>query len=130
MDAGKPQDQSLAIAFNVQRHAKKKAHGGMEPAFAHGGMADADEHYSSIADAILAKKRSGQADLAANSEEKPNLYDDLNADAAGEEQFDDGQISAQPEDSNEHGDEREKDSENKRNMISAIRAKFKGKRGA
>lgn len=183
MDAGKPQKQSLAIAFSVQRKnkPKKMAYGGMardtqEPAvpmkkaddmrlpkedymgdkayggpdperkpddkrlpedeymadhFAKGGMADADEHYSSIADAILAKKKhakayadGGMVDLEHNSEEEPNQYYGMDEDAAKKEMYDDDQLMDQPEDSNEHGDEIDSD---KHDMVDAIRKKIKYK---
>lgn len=125
-DSGKP--ASLAVAYGVQRNRKPKkmADGGpVEPTaadkiaqsfgypnagphpkkMAHGG--EVEEHYSSIADAILAKKRAGneQVDLEANSEEQPNQFDDLNEEEAGAPQYDLDQLSAQPEDSNEHGDD-------------------------
>lgn len=151
MHEGKPQKQSLAIAFSVQRRNNKKkkmAFGGAaedtnEPSvpsrkpnnerlpkdeymadhFAHGG--EVEEHYESIADAILAKKRqaaSGQADLNEHSEEQPNQYDGINMDTANKEQYDDSQLEAQPEDSNLHGDDIESD---KHDMVSQIRRKMK-----
>lgn len=181
MKAGKPQDQSIAIAYNVQRKAKKKkmAYGGMAEAdgnpgtpakkpdnrrlneedymgdkWADGGeiesrdpaSSDVDDHYDSIADAIRAKKRSksldfkegegeqvegyadgGMVDLEEESEEHPNYYDKLNMEAAGKEQYDDSQLSRQPEDSNEHGDDIESDIHD---MVESIRRKMKAKRGA
>lgn len=142
MDAGKPQKQSLAIAFNTQKHAKKK------PKMAEGGMVspilkenykdmspadlmEDDERAESIAEAIMQKRRKfadgGMVDLEANSEEKPNEYDELNEMAADAEQYDDGQISPQPEDSNEMGDDLDSD---KQDMISRIRSKLRMKSGA
>lgn len=160
MDAGKPQDQSLAIAYNMKRkNSKKMAYGGMaendaEPSmpqakpdnmrpaedeymadhFAKGGMADADEHYSSIADAILAKKKKakmmadgGMVDIEENGEEEGSSpYDDMNADAAMKELYDDEQLRAQPEDSNEKGDDISSDSHD---MVDAIRKKYRAKKG-
>lgn len=157
-DDAMPAKPSLAVAYDVQRKNKKKkmAKGGMvpgaeddmEPAlpmakpdnmrlpedeimadhFAHGG--EVEDHYSSIADAILAKKRKkmadgGMVDLEANSEEGANMADEQNEDALLKEQYDDSQLSAQPMDSNEHGDDIESD---KHDMVSRIRSKMK-KRG-
>jgi len=56
MDAGKPKDQSIAIALNVQRKAKAKkmASGGMVPIM--------KEHPASIADAIMQKRKRMMSD--------------------------------------------------------------------
>lgn len=93
-----------------------------------------DERAESIAEAIMQKRRKfadgGMVDLEANSEEDPNEFYGENSDAAGEEQYDDGQISPQPGDSNETGDSREDESENKLDMVSRIRAKLRSKSGA
>lgn len=91
-----------------------------------------DNHYDSIADAIIAKRKAkmmadgGMVDLEANSEESPNEEDQMSFKANGKEQYDDSQLSAQPEDSNEHGDELDSD---EHDMISRIRAKIRAKRG-
>lgn len=130
MKEGKP---SLAIAFGAQQGAKKRkmASGGeVMPA----DFMEDEERAESIAEAIMQKRRKfaegGMVDLESNSEEKPNEYDELNADAAGKEQYDDSQISPQPTDSNETGDTEEEDSENKNDMVSMIRRKLKAKSGA
>lgn len=200
MEAGKPQDQSLAIAFDMKRRApkrKKMAEGGVldsivdtvkkslqdPPApdkskpgynarslnakktadfqkgfgYAEGGMIDEnhqpkeeaqDEHHSSIAAAIMAKKarqmkldsdsdddemlmmaEGGQVDLDHNSMEEPNSFYELNEHAALKENYDeDMEDMHQPMDSNEHADEREANSENKLDMISAIRRKMASRR--
>ncbi len=94
--------------------------------YAEGG--EVEEHYSSIADAILAKKRKmqeGAVDINENAEEMPNQYDELNMEAAGKELYDDDQLSDQPMDSNEHGDDIDSDDHD---MISQIRKKMKSKR--
>lgn len=93
---------------------------------------------NSIAEEIMRRKEDpkkmadgGEVDLEANSEEDPNYYYDLNDDAAGAEQYDDGQISEQPSDSNETGDSREMDSENQHDHIDEIRRRMKtNRRGA
>lgn len=153
MDAGKPQDQALAIAYSVKKKAPKKMYkGGMLPKgsqedssvapaprkpddrrppmdeymadhFSEGG--EVEEHYESIADAILAKKRQ-QADLNKNSEEQPNQYYKYNEEAGGEEQYDLDQLSPQPMDSNEHGDPDLE--EDKRDFIDEVRRKVMAKR--
>lgn len=97
---------------------------------------DEDEHYDNIADAILAKKRrskyadGGMVDLEANSEEAPHYGYKQNLKAYMKEQYDDSQISSQPEDSNEMGDSREDESENEHDadIVSSIRRKMKSKR--
>lgn len=201
MDAGKPQKQSLAIAYSVKRkNARKKlALGGavdstpkthVEPTcgktdaahmhtdecwtdgptpqapkadnkrpaeseymanhFALGGAVDSSpktsisthegkleeeedmspaemadyharmsEHYQMLADG-------GEVDLEANSEESPNMEDQMSFKANGKEQYDLRQISKQPEDSNEHGDEIDSDDHDR---LSEMRKKIKAKRG-
>lgn len=98
--------------------------------FAEGG--DVDEHYDSIADAIVRKKHKAvadsQVDLAANSEEKPNYYDELNEMTANAEQYDVDQLSPQPRNSNEIGDEREDEESDKHDMVSQIRRKMRSKK--
>lgn len=88
----------------------------------------------SMAEAIMRKRKmadGGQVDLEANSEESPNMEDKYSFEANGKEQYDLDQLSSQPSDSNESGDSRESDSENKddESLISQIRAKLKAKRG-
>lgn len=152
MDAGKPQKQSIAIAYSVQKKnkAKKMAQGGMaeEPKDtvgsiigypgsppvhkAHGGMINQGEDTAkSMVDSIMSKRKAmsagGMADIEENSEETPaslSPYDDDNSEAAEKELYDDGQLSEQPMDSNEHGDEIEKDSND---MVSIIRRKMKSR---
>ncbi len=146
---GKP---SLAVAVTAQRFGKKKKMAvggeviGPDPAprkpdnkrppeaeymadhFAEGG--EVEEHMDGIVDAIMRKRKmaeGGMVDLNANSEEEPNQYDEMNADAANAEQFDDDQISPQPTDSNERGDEIESDMHD---LVSQIRAKLKAKQGS
>lgn len=101
MGAGKPKDQSLAIAYGTQRVAKRKG-------YTMGGMvSETDEHYNSIADAILRQKKSsdlGEVDINENAEvEGQAPYDDMNHEATMKEIYDNDQLSDQPEDSNESG---------------------------
>lgn len=202
MDAGKPQKQSLAIAYHVQSKNKKKmAKGGSVPAntsapdvheaadeemkrvndgidarmkakqamgkpgYAEGGtvsgysysrnpgtpapksddMRPAESSYmgdkwaeggmiDSIADAVIDRMHrkmanGGMVDLDANSEEEGSSpYDTYNGEAGGEEQYDLDQLSDQPEDSNETGDSEEDESENKHDMVDAIRKRMNSKR--
>lgn len=160
MNDGKSKD--LAIAYSAQRHNKKKmANGGMVEAEKDASpmpamnekddmkspmtpimkekMPDHEEHYASIADAILKKKHAanmmadggmvddeGEADLQANSNEDLNLEDQLSFDAARKKTYYDlDQLDEQPEDSNEHGDAIDSDDHD---MISSIRKKMKMKR--
>lgn len=134
MESGKPQDQSLAIAYSTQRASKKKmAYGGqvdradgnpglpqakpddhrlpqdeyMSNRMAEGG--EVEEHYSSIADAILSKSRksqdNGMVDINENAQESgQSPYDEDNHEAYMKELYDDDQLGPQPEDSNEKGD--------------------------
>lgn len=67
----------------------------------------------------------GMVDLNEESEEHPNEYYELNAQAANEEQYDDSQLDPQPRDSNLKGHELE----DKHDMIAAIRRKLSAKRG-
>lgn len=91
------------------------------------------EHHASVVAAIMAKRRKdsmsadsdsdidhqmmmaegGEVDLDENSMEQPNGYYHQNEDAALKENYDsDFNDLSQPEDSNEHADSRESDSEN------------------
>lgn len=123
-----------------RRHAMEMAH------FARGGEVpledgqpeeeEKEEHYDSLSDAIMAKKRKkmadgGMVDLEANSEESANEADVDNYDAIKKEQYDDGQLSKQPSDSNEKGDSREDDAENDHDasLVDAIRKRLKSRRG-
>lgn len=90
---------------------------------AEGGMVDSDQ------DGMDAMKKEmyadgGMVDLDMNDEESPNQYDKMNRKAANAHQYDDSQISPQPEDSNQHGST---DIENEldRSIVAAIRRKMK-----
>jgi hypothetical protein len=137
-ESGSPDRSSLPIAYAVKRKAsapKKMSQGGMAADSASQmpdmkeNYSDADEHYGNIADAILAKKKrmsdGGMVDMDANSEEHPNGYYPLNEDAADADQYDLDQLSADPMDSNEHGDEIESD---KHDFIEEVRRKMAAKR--
>lgn len=106
-----------------------------------------EEHHASVAAAIMAKKArqrlseedakemhqlyasGGEVDLDLNAEEEPNTYYHQNEDAVLKENYDEDMDSVvEPEDSNEHGDSRESASENKHDMIDAIRRRIKSKR--
>jgi hypothetical protein len=71
----------------------------------------------------------GMVDLEANSRESKNNEDDYSFEALEKEMYDDSQLSEQPMDSNEHGDESEKAAENEHDskIVSAIRKKYKRK---
>lgn len=143
MKPGQPDEASPHTgeteADMLRRHADELAY------FSQGGRVDmedmdADEEGAdrdnSIADSIMRRKRmakggsveDGQVDLEANSEESPNMEDQMSFQANGKEQYDLRQLDAQPMDSNEKGDERESDSENEHDMIDQIRSKMKAKK--
>jgi len=91
-----------------------------------GGMA------MSPAERIMHRKRmatGGQVDLEKNSEEGgQSPYDNMNADGTGE-QYDDSQLSAQPTDSNEHGDTLSDEDQRDQSLIDKIRERMKSRRG-
>ena len=71
----------------------------------------------------------GMVDIDSNNEEQPNGYYNRNEDAALKENYDsDMDGLRQPTDSNEIGDSREDDEENRHDMISQIRSKMNMKR--
>ncbi len=113
-DSAAKEDRPLSDFYNP----KKMAMGG-----------EVEGHVDSIVDAIMRKRKfaeGGMVDLEDNSEEEPNQFDGMNADAAEEDQYDLDQLSAQPEDSNEQGDDIEADVHD---LVSQIRAKLKAKQG-
>lgn len=103
--------------------------------FADGG--EAEGHYDSVSEAIMAKKRKakmmaegGMVDLDENAMEEPNNLDDMNYEALKKENYaEEHGLSAMgsPEDSNEHGDELE--DADAHDMVDSIRKKMKAKRG-
>lgn len=121
----------------------------MADKFAEGGEVEED-HHDSITAAIMAKRDrmhamidsgsmdmdhavkmadGGEVDLDMNAEEHPNDYYHQNEGAALKENYDsDMDDVSQPMDSNEMGDEREDESENKKDMISTIRSRMMSKR--
>ena len=124
--------KSLAIAYSAQRHSKKKPMPkAAEADIAPSDMMSDEERASSVADAIMRKRKKmadgGMVDLDSASEEVARSpYDDTNAETGDKESYDLDQLSEQPMGSNEHGDDIEAD---KHDMVSAIRAKLKAKRG-
>lgn len=98
---------------------QKKAHGG-----------EVEEHYASIADAILAKKRrmegaDDMANLSLNAVEEPNNEDQLSWNALRKENYSESEGLEQldqPEDSNLHDVEIESD---KHDKVGAIRKRMK-----
>jgi hypothetical protein len=99
-------------------------------------MNDDEDHASSIADAIMAKRAArkaaldtGESDIQENADDNDQTpYVRANAHAL-EDVYDDSQISKQPLDSK--GDMEEENSENMQDnsIVSKIRAKLKAKRG-
>ena len=100
-----------------------------------------DEKHSSIAAAIMAKKHAGkqpkmmaeggEVDLDHNAEEEPNHEDDESFEALKKENYDESdglKALHDPMDASEHGDDREMDEENKKDMINAIRSKMKSRK--
>lgn len=134
----------------MSNHMKMLAEGGMADDMDQPEHEEEEEHHSSIASAIMARREKlhaqidsgahdydeavrmadgGQVDIDENAEEQPNDYYGLNEDAALKENYDSDMDSLhQPMDSNEHGDEREEESENKHDMISILRRKMMSKR--
>lgn len=101
--------------------------------FAKGGMISDEEemeHHDSIAAAIMAKRRrmaeGGMVDIDSNAEEQPNQMDKLNRAALKENYDSDMDSIHEPMDS--IGDSREDETENKLDMVSAIRRKMKSVR--
>lgn len=142
--AGTP---DLAVAYAVRRKPKKMAKGGMvEGAEDDSVVAPAPrkpdnhrlpedeymaDHFADggIVEKIMAKRRvpDGQVDIQENGEEMPNQFDDLNEMAVKKELYDDEQLSPQPMDSNEHGDDLT--DADAHDMVDMIRRKIKAKRG-
>lgn len=90
--------------------------------YAQGGMvSDSDEHYSSIADAILAKKRNNG--LENNANELPNYYDDLNVEATEHPVYD-NPLPDFPEPEASVGDDIESD---KNDRVSQMRKRMRSK---
>lgn len=112
------ENKNLAIAFAASKQMRKRASSpatAITPGASSELSSDTEEHYSSIADAILAKKRKAldampqhdMADMDMNAEEtpaNPSPYDDQNEEAGEGENYDLDQISPQPRDSNQKGD--------------------------
>lgn len=97
------------------------------------GSFDEDENRrmasgGSVADKIRRKRMAagGQVSLEDNSREDLNNEDQMSYRAGLKEQYDDSQISSQPGDSNEHGDDIDSD---EYDHLAAIRRKMKLKRG-
>jgi hypothetical protein len=74
---------------------------------------------------------SDQADISRNVDEDANEEDQLSYNALRKENYSESEGLAHmdsPMDSNEHGDQREEDAENKHDMISSIRRKMNSRR--
>jgi hypothetical protein len=131
MPAAKP---SLAMAVAMRRKAKKMADGGqvVDPDSSMGkGMKSIRDAFNPPEPKPSPEPKrmadGGMVDLEENAEEAGSTpYDDMNAEAGMKELYDDSQLSAQPEDSNEHGDDIEADAHD---MVSAIRRKILAKMG-
>ncbi len=147
MEAGKPKDQSLAIAYSMKKKAPKMAVGGevlkqdhkdTEHAMSSPSPSDPEPHTTispmeakSIAEAIMhashAKKMmasGGMVDLDTNAEEQPNGFYDLNEHEALDEDMDSTMDSVfTPEDSDE--DSIKLDDEDKHDMVGKIMKKSK-----
>lgn len=154
MEAGKPHKQALAIALEVRKHNKKKAHGGMiEP---HKDKPHMDKHplrksiiiedqmhgmddeeatvkhmaKGGLVDAIKRKMaKGGEVDIVDNEEEKAaqEAFDQDNEDALYSESFEALDDLHQPEDSNLHGDDLDEEGHG-RSMLDAIKRKLAKKR--
>jgi hypothetical protein len=72
---------------------------------------------------------SDQADLSRNHDEDANEEDQMSFDALRKENYNDSNLDVEnPKDSAQMGDSEEEDSENKHDMISAIRSKMKSRK--
>lgn len=96
---------------------------GQTKTLAHGGDVEDEtdnHHVGTMADAIAKRlavhmmARGGMIDRDNNATEQDNYEDDLSFDALGKKVYDDEQLDDQPSDSNEIGDEREKDEEDEK----------------
>lgn len=137
--ASSDEDENMLDSHAI-RHADERRAGGklvnadsedeMElDMYALGGMVE--DEPKSIAEAIMRKRRmadGGMVDLQANANEDLNEEDQLSYQAARKNTYyDNSQISAQPMDSNEHGDVLDDEDEDNRDMISRIRSKMRSK---
>lgn len=117
-----PGVDAFTKGFNEATGTKKMAHGGEVMA---SDLMDDDERASSIADAIRRKRlKTGEVDIESNGMEESNMFDEINADAVEDPIYDDSQLSEQPEDSNEHGQDVDDGS-----LASKIRRKLRSKSG-
>ena len=127
METIKHPDEDGEFGSSDEEKAAYMADGGM----VYDGHMD-EEPPHSLAEAIMRHRRAkamadgGMVDLEANSREDKNNEDDLSYNALLKEQYDDSQISAQPEDSNEHG--HDLSDEDEHDMVPMIRRKMKMKR--
>lgn len=125
MSEGRPLDQSLAIAYDVQRRNRRKK-------YAEGGQIAHDSMIpKSRVSEIMSRRRKkyaegGQADIELNNDEMPNEYYHQNEDYALDWRMDeDFEDMEQPMDSNLIDDPREEAEENKHglSMVDSIRRK-------
>lgn len=113
----------------------ERQHNNGRPAYAKGG--EIEDHYESIADAILAKKRKskmmaegGQVDLSRNADEDLNFEDQQSFKAGRKENYSESEGLAQldsPMDSNEHSPEHEEMDVNDKDIVESIRRKKRAK---
>lgn len=129
---------SIAAAIMASRDRKAKQHSDSDidsqMYMAEGGEInehdDADDIHS--ASSIDSDSHSDQADLSRNADEDANEEDQLSYNALRKENYSESaglDALDSPEDSAQHGDDRESDSENEhdRSLVSAIRRKMKSK---
>jgi hypothetical protein len=154
MNAGKPQNQSLAIAYDVKKRStpkKKMAEGGIIDKLgssldAIADKMDPDKDMPSIGKKVpynpnnvhkygfdSLKAEGGliedESILEDNNEEQPNGFYPLNEHSSLEHNPDDAFMDMdQPEDSNLHGDLDEMNDSDKHDMISKIRRSMNEKR--
>lgn len=106
MPGGESTADSLPMAFAAKRATSKKRP--VAPGSSSNLASDSQEHYSSIADAILRQKKSsdsGEVDINENAQESGQTpYDEDNHEAYMKEIYDNDQLSDQPEDSNQKSD--------------------------
>ena len=121
--------KDLAISYATQKASRKNVRGPLNPKLqqSKAPMNDSDQHYDSIADAIMRKQQyaaGGMVDPNGPDEESGQApYNEYNADAFDELISDTDQLDDEP--TNSIGDPEESDDEDENDLVSSIRRKYK-----
>jgi hypothetical protein len=127
---------SIAAAIMAKREAAKALHSGSEDEdeaemYADGGEVAGRRHHEIPShESIYTHEDADQADLSRNADEDANEEDQLSFNAIKKENYSESaglDALDQPMDSNEHGDEREHESEDKHDshLVNAVRRRMK-----